>query len=500
MARPIYARLRRRFGPPVDPESRRRFLKAAAAAGAGLLLSGPSALAAARRPALGAKRIVVIGGGFSGLACAHELKSAGYDVTVIEARDRVGGRVLSFSDYIPGKNVEGGGELIGSNHPTWVAYKEKFNLGFLDVTEPEDLEFPIMLGGKRLTPEESEALWEEFELAYPFMTALAARINPDEPWTADGAADLDRRTTADWINSLDVSDLCKAGLMIEFMADNGVDPQRQSFLGNLAQVAGGGGESYWTESEVYRCNGGNQQLAKMLAESIGMDRIVTGLPVSSVTARGQTMEVSCTDGRTLACDDVVLAAPPPTWKKIAFQPSLPASVMPQMGVNVKYLAAVKKRFWLDRGLAADSLSDGQISMTWDSTDNQPDHPEGVTDACLNAFSGGRAAEACRAHPDAKTRDAAYADEYEKLYPGFKENFTRARFMDWPGDPWTGASYSFPAPGQVTTVGPALRKGLGRLHFAGEHACYAFVGYMEGALNAGASLARRLAQRDGVSTK
>jgi monoamine oxidase len=48
------------------------------------------------------------------------------------------------------------------------------------------------------------------------------------------------------------------------------------------------------------------------------------------------------------------------------------------------------------------------------------------------------------------------------------------------------------------MGPLLRKGLDHLHFAGEHACYAFVGYMEGALNAGASLARRLAQRDGVA--
>jgi monoamine oxidase len=60
-------------------------------------------------------------------------------------------------------------------------------------------------------------------------------------------------------------------------------------------------------------------------------------------------------------------------------------------------------------------------------------------------------------------------------------------------------YSFPAPGQVTTVGPLMYKGVGnRLHFAGEHACYKFAGYMEGALNSGVSLARRLAARDGVA--
>ena len=84
------------------------------------------------------RRVVVIGAGFSGLACAYELQSAGYKVTVLDSRNRVGGRVLSFSDVVTGRTVEGGGELIGSNHPTWVAYAKRFGLTFLDVTESED--------------------------------------------------------------------------------------------------------------------------------------------------------------------------------------------------------------------------------------------------------------------------------------------------------------------------------------------------------------------------
>ena len=70
-------------------------------------------------------------------------------------------------------------------------------------------------------------------------------------------------------------------------------------------------------------------------------------------------------------------------------------------------------------------------------------------------------------------------------------------MDWPGDRWTMGGYSFPAPGQVTTQGPTLYEGIGRLHFAGEHTSYAFVGFMEGALNSGAALARRIATREGI---
>jgi len=98
------------------------------------------------------------------------------------------------------------------------------------------------------------------------------------------------------------------------------------------------------------------------------------------------------------------------------------------------------------------------------------------------------------------RDRAYAELLNKIYNGYNDNVVKTRFMDWPNDPWTQAGYSFPAPGQVTTVGPILHKGIGRLHFAGEHASYKFVGYMEGALNSGASLAQRIAKRDGIVVK
>ena len=70
-------------------------------------------------------------------------------------------------------------------------------------------------------------------------------------------------------------------------------------------------------------------------------------------------------------------------------------------------------------------------------------------------------------------------------------------MDWPADTWVKASYSFPAPGQVTALGPTLRQGIGRLQFAGEYTWYAFMGYMEGALSSGVAAAKRIATQDGV---
>jgi monoamine oxidase len=131
-----------------------------------------------------------------------------------------------------------------------------------------------------------------------------------------------------------------------------------------------------------------------------------------------------------------------------------------------------------------------VNLTWHGTDGQPGPGEAMV-----AFSGGPAAEICRDW--GARRIDTYLGELEKIYRNIRPAYSRARFMDWPGDIWAKGSYSFPAPGQVTAQGPTLVDGLGRLHFAGEYTSYAFMGYMEGALHSGAAVARRIAAHDGV---
>jgi monoamine oxidase len=481
----FYMSLKRKYGQQ-SGITRREMLQRSFAAGAALLISErfSSPLTAA------AGRVVIIGAGFSGLAAAYELSRAGYEVTVVEARNRVGGRVISFSDLVPGKIVEGGAELIGSNHPAWIAYAKQFKLEFLDVGE-EDLEFPIVLGGKRLTSEQSEQLWEEMEKAFNTIVTDAAKVDAEEPWTAANAQALDKRTLADWIEKLDASPLCKSALKTMMTADNGVVTEWQSYLGNLAMVKGGGLEKYWDESEVYRCRGGNQQLARRLVDSIGAARVITRMPVRAVATSDRDARVSLADGKVLEAEHVLLTAPPIVWNKIAFDPVLPSSLGTQMGTNIKFLMALKSPVWRRSELAPELLSDGPVSLTWHATGGQKGAGEGMV-----AFSGGPAADVCREWPAAE-RNRNYLAELGKVYRGITASFIRARLMDWPSDPWTKGSYSFPAPGQVTTQGPTLRQGIGRLHFAGEYTSYAFMGYMEGALNSGAAAARRIAVRDGV---
>jgi monoamine oxidase len=484
----LYTQLHRKHGTSSGLTRREMIERSLAAAGA-LLLSDRFAGAASRLQTRGG-RVVVIGAGFSGLAAAYELSRAGYEVTVVEGRNRVGGRVISFSDLVPGKNVEGGGELIGSNHPAWLGYAKQFKLEFLDVTE-EDAEFPIVLGGKRLTADDSEKLWEEMEAAFNTIVGDAGTVDADEPWKAANAQALDRRTLASWIDGLSASPRCKAALHTMMTADNGVVTEWQSYLGNLAMVKGGGLEKYWSESEVYRCKEGNQLLARRFAAAIGAARVLTRTPVRAVAVTDSGARVTLASGKVLEADHVVLTAPPPVWNRIAFDPLLPPGLAPQMGSNVKFLMGLSSAFWRRAELAPELLTDGPVSMTWHSTDGQ----RGAGEA-LVAFSGGPAADICREWTPAQ-RTENYLAELQKVYRGIRPSFVRARFMDWPGDPWVKASYSFPAPGQVTAQGPTFRQGIGRLHFAGEYCSYAFMGYMEGALNSGAAAARRIALADGV---
>ncbi|HYY27273.1 MAG TPA: FAD-dependent oxidoreductase, partial [Chthoniobacterales bacterium] len=350
------------------------------------------------------------------------------------------------------------------------------------------LDEPVILGGKRLGPKAAKALFEEMKIATQRMTADAVKVDADQPWTSPHAAELDRLTTARWLRTLPVSRLCKLAVASQLAGNNGCGLGRQSYLGNLTQVKAGGLEKYWTDSEVYHCRGGNQRLALKFAHALGQ-RVRLETPVTGIQAKDGQATVHCATGESLTADDVVLTVPPSVWHRIRFEPELPHELRPQMGTVVKYLSVVDRRFWEGEHLGPNATTDGMVSMTWDATEGQPG-----TGAVLTAFSGGPAATVCRRRWS-QDRDKAYREALEALYPHYAKHCTAACFMDWPGDPWTQAGYSFPAPGQVMTVGPILQSGLGRLHFAGEHACYKFVGYMEGALSSGISVARRIVVRE-----
>jgi monoamine oxidase len=480
MSRSLYARLARRYDPAQRHFNRREFLRLTLAASAAFL-PGCATLPSARD-----RRIVVLGAGFSGLACAEQLARHGARVTVLEARQRVGGRVHTLDRFIPGRVVEAGAELIGSNHPAWVRYARRFQLSFRDVTSDESLTDPIVLGGRTLSSGDSEALYEEMDAALATLNTLARPVDAAAPWSTPQATQLDATSVAAWLAQQPLKPLTRRALVALFNADYNAPVLRQSLLGLLTQVKGGGLERYWTESEVYRCASGNQALATALARALPEGSLHLGRPVTKVQSTESLARVTCADGQVIEADAVVLAMPPSAWPAIHFEPALPPALAPQLGNAAKYLTAVANPFWKSSGHSPDALTDGPIAETWESTNNQ----SGAGGTGLTAFTGGPASDELRERWRSGGT-AAVEREMELVHPGFTKARRRHLFLDWSADQWTRCGYSVAAPGEITRIGPVWSQPAGRIHFAGEHTCYAFAGYMEGALQSGLFTARRL---------
>jgi monoamine oxidase len=444
------------------------------------------------------RKIVVIGAGLAGLCAAYELDGLGYDVTVYEARDRFGGRVQSIGNFVDGKIAEGGAELIGSNHPLWNSYKHHFNLSFSDVLEYGNS--PFVLKGTTLTAEQSKDLTDEMEKQFKLLTNLAESIiDPFEPWTNRNAKALDNISIGEWISRAKCSPLCRHAISVMLAADNGIPTNQQSLLAILAMVKGGGLDRYWTDTELFRCRGGNQTLAERFASQLNQKdgTVCKNSPVESISPSGTRVSLKVKGIEApVEADDVILAVPPSVWYTINVErfPELAArlSKSPKMGSNVKYLMRFEKRFWKEFASSPTLSEDGPVDLTWETTEEFKDNDG---DFVMVAFSGSIDAEECAAWADDE-RKAKYIGAMQNPYPGIGQQIRKTEFMNWPSQDWTKASYYFPRRNEVTEWGPFWRAGYGGwLHFAGEHTSYAFMGYMEGALSSGYRLARRLAVRD-----
>jgi monoamine oxidase len=257
--------------------------------------------------------------------------------------------------------------------------------------------------------------------------------------------------------------------------------EKQGLLGMLSAIKGGGLENFWTETEVYRCKQGNDSLATAFARAIGQGRIHLNTPAADVAIRDHDVQITDAHKGKWTAEHVVLAVPPSTWSMVSFNPPLPNGLMPQMGVNVKFLARLRREVWLPA--SPDALTSDFVSETWHGTDQQTQDG----DICLVGFSGSTAAtDALARHHASGAKD--FADLLSAIYPRFSARFVDSRFMDWPNETWTKAGYSNAAPGEITRIGKTLYEGIGRLHFAGEHTCYQFPGFMEVALRAGVRVA------------
>jgi monoamine oxidase len=499
MARSLFTKLHRRFGQRLTGSARTKHAQRGLAALEARIPDVPDEglFQGAQAP----MHVAVVGAGFAGLSAASWLSHWGFQVSVFESADRVGGRVHTLNQWVNGRITEAGAELIGLNHPQWLRYSRKFGLG-LSVITPEDdydgwgLEMPLWLNGQLVPREQAEALYNEMDGILAGMTPDAHTVPAFTPWEAKNAAKWDAMSLRQWLDTHPMSDLARAAIEVTLANNNAEPTHRQSYLANLALVAGGGYDdggaaNFWDLTEVFRCEQGNQALAECLRRDVlgrsPANRVETGTPVRRVKIGPRAVNLYVGDEtEPRIADYVVYALPVAAWGKVKVAPAFPRGMQMNAGPVVKFLSSVKKRFWIHENLAPSATSDACGEM-WEGTDNQM--TAGSEGLELTLFAGGDAARTAMAQGDPA---AWYREQIGHLYPGYAANAIDHQFVNWPADPNINGGYSCPLPGQVTTIGPFLNQMYqGRMAFAGEHSCMAFFGYMEGGLESGLRAALRV---------
>lgn len=210
----LFSRLNRSFGPPpAIPERRTGTLQKIETAAVRYPLRLETVAEVA--PKMSDKTAIVIGAGFAGLTAGWWLATHGFDVTVLEARKRIGGRV-----HTKRKNqrvLECGGELIGRNHANWLRLASYFGLRLSSITTEENyaaasLKSPMLLAGEPISVGDQETLYDEMRRALRTLDPLVAKVQGLAPWESK-LKHKDKDSVAGWIKTLKrVSDRTKTAL------------------------------------------------------------------------------------------------------------------------------------------------------------------------------------------------------------------------------------------------------------------------------------------------
>jgi monoamine oxidase len=432
--------------------------------------------------------VVVVGAGLAGLAAAWDLRRAGLDVLVVEARDRVGGRTLNH-DLGDGTMIEVGGQWVGPSQRRILALASELGVA----THPTyDTGLKILqLGSKRITysglvPRVSPAGLADVGRATFALDRLARRVPQEAPWRAPGAGRLDTLTFASWARRNTRTRLARMAVSLFTEGVLACEPGEVSLLHVLFYLHSAGGFRQLTEvagaAQQDRFVGGSQVVSQRLAARLG-GAVRLGTPVRAISYSPGWVTVHA-DGLEVAAGHAVVAVPPALAGRICYDPPLPAdrdqlTQAAPMGSVIKCLAVYDEPFWREDGYTGQVSADcGAVRVTFD---NCP--PGGSPGVLLGFLEGTQARRLARADPAAR-REEVLAD----LARHFGPRALRARDYiekDWTAEPWTRGCYGahFP-PGTWTQFGPALRRPVGPLHWAGTETATVWSGYMDGAVQSG----------------
>jgi monoamine oxidase len=443
--------------------------------------------------------VCVIGAGYAGLTAARRLQQHGRSVAVLEARDRVGGRIWT-QPLADGTPIDRGGAWLNPRHSAVFALAAEVGVTTYKTFVAGS---HLLVDGTRvrrytgLIPKISPLAIVTIALAQARLNRLAKRVPLETPWTAHDAPEWDRRSVASWLAhsgvrrgiGRDLFDTAVRGLMASDLHDT-------SFLQLLllAHAHGGIDKLFSIEggAQENMVDGGAGSIAALVAAELG-DAVRLGAPVRSVTQRDDRVDVEA-DGVSVSARAGIVTVPPMLALEIAFEPAMSADRVALYrgslgGAETKTLVVYDEPFWRGDGFSGQTSEPGSAAeVTLDAS------PSSGTPGVIASFTFGPVARRLAELDPAERRQTVLDALSARLGPRAATPVDVVETQWWTEEWSRGCSMAHFRPGVLTAYGPLLREPFGRVHWAGTETATVSHGAIDGAVRSGERAAAEVLDR------
>lgn len=423
---------------------------------------------------------IVVGGGLAGVRAARDLGNAGRSVLLVEARDRLGGRVWTRPFEGREAKIEMGGTWVSTDvHPFTAEEVERYGFA-LKVSHGGEVEARWNLGGELIHgfPLDCDEIYDLERVLFETIKA-SHRVEIDVPRDQQDLADLDV-SVEEFYDRFDPLPRVREFLYMWAGLGSGALPTEWSMLTALSLIAAMDNSVYgWYGAVTDAFEGGISGVVETLARDSGA-RIELSTPVAKIERDADSVRVTARDGRAWTAPTAIVAVPIALWPEIEFHPPLPADKLEPARLN--HPGRMKKTWMVVDGIPGDLYASG-----W-GTDFVQAFPEEAEPDGLVAL--GMCAPSSELDPhDPRAVEAAM----RQFAPDARVLATDVH--EWSEDPFARGGWYVPPPGVLSTSHAALGRPEGRLSFAGADVAIRWIGWIDGALETGARAAREALARE-----